>query len=138
VYTGVWDVTKKTYASDGIRGFYRGLLPSLAKVCLKESRRQQPTFDTLLGHTCRLDILRCIRADQETVRVTPYSPHANPNLPFTPQTWRLNTSTFHSSMTDSPVLFASLVSLLDRPREFRARSAPLSHFVSIDLHAYTQ
>ena len=32
VYTGVWDVTKKTYANDGIRGFYRGLLPSLAKV----------------------------------------------------------------------------------------------------------
>jgi len=32
VYTGVWDVTKRTYATDGLRGFYRGLLPSLAKV----------------------------------------------------------------------------------------------------------
>ena len=32
VYTGMWDVANKTYAKEGIRGFYRGLLPTLAKV----------------------------------------------------------------------------------------------------------
>ncbi|KAI0638147.1 mitochondrial carrier [Trametes polyzona] len=31
-YTGIFDVVKKTYARDGWRGFYRGLLPTLAKV----------------------------------------------------------------------------------------------------------
>lgn len=32
VYTGMWDVVGKTYAKEGVRGFYRGLLPTLAKV----------------------------------------------------------------------------------------------------------
>jgi len=32
-YTGVKDVIIKTYQRDGWRGFYRGLLPTLAKVC---------------------------------------------------------------------------------------------------------
>ena len=32
VYTGMWDVARKTHANEGIRGFYRGLLPTLAKV----------------------------------------------------------------------------------------------------------
>lgn len=31
-YTGVWDVTVKTFERDGWRGFYRGLFPTLAKV----------------------------------------------------------------------------------------------------------
>lgn len=31
-YAGVWDVVQKTYQRDGWRGFYRGLLPTLAKV----------------------------------------------------------------------------------------------------------
>jgi solute carrier family 25 phosphate transporter 23/24/25/41 len=31
-YTGVWDVTMKTYHHEGWRGFYRGLFPTLAKV----------------------------------------------------------------------------------------------------------
>ncbi|KAJ7129594.1 mitochondrial carrier domain-containing protein [Mycena epipterygia] len=31
-YTGVWDVTNKTWERDGWRGFYRGLFPTLAKV----------------------------------------------------------------------------------------------------------
>jgi len=31
-YTGVWDVTVKTYHHEGWRGFYRGLFPTLAKV----------------------------------------------------------------------------------------------------------
>lgn len=32
-YTGIMDVAQTTYARDGWRGFYRGLLPTLAKVC---------------------------------------------------------------------------------------------------------
>lgn len=32
-YTGIMDVVHQTYARDGWRGFYRGLLPTLAKVC---------------------------------------------------------------------------------------------------------
>lgn len=31
-YTGIMDVVHQTYARDGWRGFYRGLLPTLAKV----------------------------------------------------------------------------------------------------------
>ena len=31
-YTGIWDVTLKTYQGEGWRGFYRGLVPTLAKV----------------------------------------------------------------------------------------------------------
>lgn len=31
-YTGIMDVVQITYARDGWRGFYRGLLPTLAKV----------------------------------------------------------------------------------------------------------
>lgn len=31
-YTGIMDVVRITYARDGWRGFYRGLLPTLAKV----------------------------------------------------------------------------------------------------------
>ena len=31
-YTGIMDVVQTTYARDGWRGFYRGLLPTLAKV----------------------------------------------------------------------------------------------------------
>ncbi|TIA92360.1 hypothetical protein E3P99_00654 [Wallemia hederae] len=31
-YTGFFDVLNKTYANEGVRGFYRGLIPTLAKV----------------------------------------------------------------------------------------------------------
>ena len=31
-YTGILDVARKTYQAEGWRGFYRGLLPTLAKV----------------------------------------------------------------------------------------------------------
>ncbi|KAK7060554.1 hypothetical protein VNI00_001320 [Paramarasmius palmivorus] len=31
-YTGPWDVAAKTWEREGWRGFYRGLLPTLAKV----------------------------------------------------------------------------------------------------------
>jgi solute carrier family 25 (mitochondrial phosphate transporter), member 23/24/25/41 len=32
-YSGIADVVRKTYGRDGWRGFYRGLVPTLAKVC---------------------------------------------------------------------------------------------------------
>ena len=32
-YMGPWDVVTRTYQRDGWRGFYRGLFPTLAKVC---------------------------------------------------------------------------------------------------------
>lgn len=32
VYTGMWDVVRQTHEKEGIRGFYRGLFPTLAKV----------------------------------------------------------------------------------------------------------
>ena len=31
-YTGIMDVVQQTYTRDGWRGFYRGLVPTLAKV----------------------------------------------------------------------------------------------------------
>jgi len=31
-YTGMWDVAAKTYAKEGWQGFYKGLVPTLAKV----------------------------------------------------------------------------------------------------------
>ena len=36
----------KTYTTDGLRGFYRGLLPSLAKVCPEASARHLASFLT--------------------------------------------------------------------------------------------
>lgn len=43
-YTGMFDVVQKTYARDGWRGFYRGLLPTLAKVRRRVSRAYQPVL----------------------------------------------------------------------------------------------
>lgn len=31
-YDGFWDATRKTYRAEGVKGFYRGLVPTLAKV----------------------------------------------------------------------------------------------------------
>ena len=43
-YTGFWDVVQKTYQRDGWRGFYRGLLPTLAKVwCMMRTRKPRLT-----------------------------------------------------------------------------------------------
>lgn len=33
-YTGLGDVVRKTFEHDGWKGFYRGLAPTLAKVCI--------------------------------------------------------------------------------------------------------
>lgn len=39
-YTGIWDVTLKTYQGEGWRGFYRGLVPTLAKVMMIREKCQ--------------------------------------------------------------------------------------------------
>lgn len=31
-YTSAWDVARKTYRADGVKGFYKGLGPTLFKV----------------------------------------------------------------------------------------------------------
>lgn len=31
-YTGIWDVTQKTFQREGVRGLYKGLTPNLLKV----------------------------------------------------------------------------------------------------------
>ena len=31
-YTGIWDVAAKTFEKEGWKGFYKGLVPTLAKV----------------------------------------------------------------------------------------------------------
>ncbi len=31
-YTGIWDVARKTYRNEGVRGLYKGLTPNLLKV----------------------------------------------------------------------------------------------------------
>lgn len=36
-YTGVMDVMRQTFQKEGWRGFYRGLVPTLAKVRLSEA-----------------------------------------------------------------------------------------------------
>ncbi len=48
-YTGFLDVVQKTYARDGWRGFYRGLLPTLAKVRHRVSRAYQTCLLNGLG-----------------------------------------------------------------------------------------
>lgn len=32
VYSGIWDVTLKTFKGEGVKGFYRGITPNLLKV----------------------------------------------------------------------------------------------------------
>jgi solute carrier family 25 (mitochondrial phosphate transporter), member 23/24/25/41 len=60
-YTGPWDVATKTWEREGWRGFYRGLLPTLAKVrkhlCVSEYQADR----TWAGDTVSVDILCCIR-----------------------------------------------------------------------------
>lgn len=46
IYTGAWDAVNKTWEREGFRGFYRGLLPTLAKVT--SSRKTSSFFVHLL------------------------------------------------------------------------------------------
>lgn len=41
-YTSAWDVASKTYKADGVRGFYKGLGPTLFKVKNEPIRETNP------------------------------------------------------------------------------------------------
>lgn len=51
-YTGMFDVAQKTYARDGWRGFYRGLLPTLAKVRGDHVHHGVPALTLFLCRWC--------------------------------------------------------------------------------------
>lgn len=59
-YTGIMDVVQRTYAGDGWRGFYRGLLPTLAKVRLLPAARSSLHVTASIGRARRVDILCCV------------------------------------------------------------------------------
>lgn len=110
VYTGVWDVTKKTYASDGIRGFYRGLLPSLAKVCSEEFSCQIPPL-TLYKVVPAVSISYVVYEQTKKQYVTLGScilfvQMQTYHSPLVLQAWRLNASTFRNFVIDGPVVYS--------------------------------
>jgi solute carrier family 25 phosphate transporter 23/24/25/41 len=59
-YTGFQDVVMQTYARDGWRGFYRGLIPTLTKVQLSRSFPNSRANHILLGCSCCVDQLCCL------------------------------------------------------------------------------
>lgn len=60
-YTGIMDVVQQTWSRDGWRGFYRGLLPTLAKVRRQHVRGDPVSLIKLCpGRACRINILRRI------------------------------------------------------------------------------
>jgi solute carrier family 25 phosphate transporter 23/24/25/41 len=61
-YSGVWDVVVKTYEREGWRGFYRGLFPTLAKVCSvrRVKRCSNRNLFRLIGGTRSIHIICCV------------------------------------------------------------------------------
>src|SRR5258708_22202944 len=57
IYTGVWDVANRTWEREGIRGFYRGLLPTLGKVSFKNSEERYIDPLLRLFHLSRFHML---------------------------------------------------------------------------------
>lgn len=77
-YSGIADVARKTYSRDGWRGFYRGLVPTLAKVSLLRPLKlslslcySSPPLPNV-GHSFRFNFLRGVRAEQTKVGVRPF------------------------------------------------------------------
>jgi len=70
-YSGIADVVRKTYGRDGWRGFYRGLVPTLAKVSLLRPLNPSLCYPSPplpnVGHSFRFDFLRGVRAEQTKV-----------------------------------------------------------------------
>jgi hypothetical protein len=68
-YSGIGDVVRKTYRRDGWRGFYRGLVPTLAKVRSSLTfwiyRSSSPSRHA--GRSLRINILYGVRAEQTKV-----------------------------------------------------------------------
>lgn len=61
-YTGIMDVVHQTYSRDGWKGFYRGLVPTLAKVRGAAACAPDCSADwhCNLGCPCSFDIIRCL------------------------------------------------------------------------------
>lgn len=64
-YTGIRDVILKTYERDGWRGFYRGLLPTLAKVgrwhqCIAAGTVTLLMLMLHIGCSLRVNIISCL------------------------------------------------------------------------------
>jgi len=59
IYSGVLDVAHKTWEREGIRGFYRGLLPTLGKASVPILRQRHELMNPLpyIGHPLRLDFV---------------------------------------------------------------------------------
>jgi Mitochondrial carrier protein len=68
-YSSIGDVVRKTYRRDGWRGFYRGLVPTLAKVRSPQIFRiyLSSPFSRYAGHSLRFNILHGVRAEQTKV-----------------------------------------------------------------------
>lgn len=50
-YSSAWDATKKTFHADGIRGFYKGLGPTLFKVGTDTCVVDPLLFNQMIGCT---------------------------------------------------------------------------------------
>ncbi|KAG9017317.1 hypothetical protein FRB93_007431 [Tulasnella sp. JGI-2019a] len=61
-YINLWDVVQRTHRAEGWRGFYRGLVPTLAKVpfFIRLGLNNGLTSETVLGRACGINILCCI------------------------------------------------------------------------------
>jgi Mitochondrial carrier protein len=66
-YSGIGDVVRKTYGRDGWRGFYRGLVPTLAKVRLPIILGPAVPHPRYAGYSLRFNILHGVRAEQTKV-----------------------------------------------------------------------
>ena len=73
-YSGIVDVIRKTYGRDGWRGFYRGLVPTLAKVASSAPLSlplvaHHPSSNA--GHSFRFYFLHGVRTEQTKVGAHP-------------------------------------------------------------------
>lgn len=73
-YSGIADVVRKTYRRDGWRGFYRGLVPTLAKVASSTLKSAPCKLINPLcnaGHSFRFYFLHGVRTEQTKVGACP-------------------------------------------------------------------
>lgn len=60
IYTGVWDVVNRTLEREGIKGFYRGLVPTLGKVGCIIYEEKTCRSRHLSGCSIRIDLICCL------------------------------------------------------------------------------
>jgi hypothetical protein len=63
-YTGMWDVTMKTYKAEGIRGMYRGLVPNMMKVIPAVSIVSRLSWWSERAFTHCALVICCVRTTQ--------------------------------------------------------------------------